>query len=238
MAPRAVVLFSGGLDSTTCVAIAHSMGFEPVLLSFHYGQRHDVALHPNAEMLKKYGVKDVYMTEIHGIGRTSALVDPGAEVPKNKDPRAPGIPPTYVPGRNLVFLSYAAGLADEINAADIFIGCSEIDFSGYPDCRGDFLRTMEVAINRGTRLGQNEWITLHAPLLLLNKAQTIQKGLELGVDYGKTFSCYDPIETADGDDLACATCDACQLRLEGFKQANVQDPIKYLPDLNLLGQSS
>lgn len=237
MLPRAIVLFSGGLDSTTCVAIAASMGFEPVLLTFLYGQKHDVGLHSGPAMMRKFGIKDMYFNEIYSIGRTSALVNADIAVPKNKDPRAPGIPATYVPGRNLVFLSYAAGLADEIGATDIFIGCSEIDYSGYPDCRGEFLRSMEVAINRGTKLGQDQWITLHTPLLSLSKAQTIARGLELGVDYSWTSSCYDPIESGE-QHLACGTCDACQLRLEGFRQLQVQDPIHYLPNLNLLGQSS
>lgn len=238
MRPRAIVLFSGGLDSTTCLAIAASMGFEPILLSFSYGQKHDVALIPCHTVTRKYGVEGHHHIELPAIGDTSSLVNPALEVPKNKDPRAPGVPSTYVPARNLIFLSYAAGLAEQMGAKDVFIGCSEIDYSGYPDCRGPFLAAFERAMNAGLKSAEDGWITLHAPLLLLSKAQTIQKGLELGVDYGKTFSCYDPIETADGDDLACATCDACQLRLEGFKQANVQDPIKYLPDLNLLGQSS
>lgn len=238
---KAVILYSGGLDSTTVVAVAHEQGFKPVLLSFDYGQQHDHYMpqhvRGNGSHLEKFEVKETVFIGLPHIGtETSSLVSYEHEVPKGKDPRAPGIPTTYVPARNSIFLAYAASVCEEIGARDIFIGVNNLDFSGYPDCRPEFLAAFETTLNVGTKAGaEGREFRIHAPLMDKTKAEIIEWGLRLGVDYGKTMSCYEP-NYSGGTILACGTCDACQLRLEGFRDANEEDPIQYLPDLNLLGQ--
>ena len=239
--PRVVVLFSGGLDSTTCVAIAAARGFEPVLLSIRYGQQHDSALQANVEMRRKYGVRETRLLVLPDIGnQTSSLVSLSHAVPKGGDPRAPGIPNTYVPARNLIFLSYAASLCEELGAKDIYIGVNQLDSSGYPDCRDQFITAFETAMNLGTKAGvEGYYIKIHRPLVEMTKAEIITTGMELGVDYAWTSSCYDPKEVHeefdDGKgctiDVACGTCDSCQLRLEGFASVGIKDPLSY-PLLN------
>lgn len=231
--PKAVVLFSGGLDSTTCVAIAASNGYEPVLLSMHYGQQHDSSMQPNAEMCKRYGVRSTHVLGLPDIGgRTSSLVSLEHAVPKGGDPRAPGIPSTYVPGRNLIFLSYATSLVEELGAKDIYIGVNQLDSSGYPDCRDQFITVFETAANLGTKAGvEGHYIKIHRPLVKMTKAEIITAGMELGVDYAWTSSCYAPVEEHMGlkirEEYPCGTCDSCQLRLEGFKTLGIEDPLDY-----------
>ena len=228
--PRALVLFSGGLDSTTCVAIAHEQGFEPVLLTFSYGQRHDTTRVPPSEFTERFGVKEMFSIHLPHFGQSSSLsIGSEQEVPKDRDPREPGIPNTYVPARNLIFLSYAVSIAEEEAIRDIFIGCSEVDYSGYPDCRDRFLHAFERAAREGTRAGAEAGdrrapVRIRSPVMWMTKAEIIKKGLALGVDYSQTFSCYDPQEVEVGDEetrgielRACGRCDSCQLRLEGFQ---------------------
>lgn len=231
--PKAVVLFSGGLDSTTCVAIAANDGFRPVLLSILYGQQHDSALMAQGEMCKKYGVCETRILDLPEIGnQTSSLVSISHDVPKGGDPRAPGIPSTYVPARNLIFLSYAISLCEEVGAVDIFIGVNQLDYSGYPDCRDEFIEAFETAANLGTKTGVEgeRPLKIHRPLVKMTKAEIITTGMELGVDYAWTASCYAPVEEHMGhavETYPCGTCDSCQLRLEGFKALGIKDPLSY-----------
>ncbi len=224
---KAVVLSSGGLDSTTVIAIAKDEGFEVYSLSFSYGQRHTVELEAAkcvalALGVKKHLVIDIDLRPIGGSALTAEI-----EVPKDRDERAMAgrIPVTYVPARNTIFLSYALAWAEVVGAADIFIGVNAVDYSGYPDCRPEFIQAFERLANLATKVGVegNAPIRIRTPLLYLTKAQIIQKGVELGVDYGLTLSCYDP--TPEG--LACGRCDSCLLRKKGFGAAGVQDPTPY-----------
>ena len=220
---KAVVLYSGGLDSTTCMAIARDQGFSAYALSFAYGQRHSIELEKAREYAPRVGavehlVIDIDLRRMGG----SALTD---EIPVPKQAAAADeIPLTYVPARNTIFLSFALGWAEVLDAADIFIGVNALDYSGYPDCRPEFIEAFEVTANLATRAGvQGTPYHIHAPLIDLTKAQIIQRGLDLGVDYRLTHSCYDP--TADG--LSCGLCDSCRLRLKGFAEAAVEDPLDY-----------
>lgn len=224
---KAVVLSSGGLDSTTVIAIAKDEGFEIYSLSFSYGQRHTVELEAAKSVALALGVKkhlviDIDLRPIGGSALTAEI-----EVPKDRDESAMAgeIPVTYVPARNTIFLSYALAWAEVVGAADIFIGVNAVDYSGYPDCRPEFIRAFEHLANLATKVGVEgrTAIRIRTPLLYLTKAQIIQKGIELGVDYGLTLSCYDP--TPEG--LACGRCDSCLLRKKGFADAGVQDPTPY-----------
>jgi 7-cyano-7-deazaguanine synthase len=230
--PPAVVLLSGGLDSTTCLAIAVDEGFAPIALSFRYGQRHMVELERAAAIAAAAGVEhhvvDVDLSAFGG----SALTDPALAVPKHDDlaevdadeVASPEIPVTYVPARNTVFLSFALGLAEVRGAADIFIGVNAVDYSGYPDCRPEFVAAFETVANLATRAGvQGRRLTIHSPLIELTKAEIIRWGTDLGVDYGATSTCYDPV----GDGGACGRCDACLLRARGFADAGIADPTVY-----------
>jgi len=226
---KAVVLSSGGLDSTTVMAIAAKEGYEIFSLSFNYGQRHSfelvaakkVAIAFNAV---KHLVIEIDLTTIGG----SALTDTIA-VPKNreKNQMASGIPITYVPARNTIFLSYALAWAEVLGAFDIFIGVNAIDYSGYPDCRPEYIQAYEKMANLATRAGVEgkKRLRIQTPLLNLKKSQIIQKGIGLGVQYEMTHSCYDPSEQG----LACGECDSCILRKEGFLEAGVHDPTHYMP---------
>lgn len=221
---KAVVLYSGGLDSTTCMAIAREQGFEAYALSFAYGQRHTVELEKAREYAPQIGAKehmviDVNLRQMGG----SALTD-DIEVPKGKV-ETDRIPVTYVPARNTIFLSFALGWAEVLGASDIFIGVNALDYSGYPDCRPEFIQAFQKMANLATKAGvEGALYTIHAPLIDLTKAQIIKRGLALGVDYRLTHSCYDP--TPEG--LSCGGCDSCLLRLKGFAEVGCEDPVAYL----------
>jgi 7-cyano-7-deazaguanine synthase len=225
---RAVVLLSGGLDSATCLALARSEGFQPVCLLVAYGQRHAVELESARRVAQAQGVADVRQVavDLRVLGG-SALTDALA-VPQDRPAaeRAQGIPVTYVPARNTLFLALALGLAEVVGARDIFIGVNAVDYSGYPDCRPDFIHAFETLANLATRAGvAGERFHLHAPLAGLSKADIIRTGLRLGVDYALTHSCYAP--AVDGG--ACGRCDSCLIRREGFLAAGVEDTTRYAP---------
>jgi 7-cyano-7-deazaguanine synthase len=220
---RAVILLSGGLDSATTLAICKREGFAPYALSFNYGQRHDIEILAAKRVAASLGAHEHRIAEIDlRVFGGSALTDDIA-VPKNRtDPL--GIPVTYVPARNTIFLSYALAWCEVLGAADIFIGVNAIDYSGYPDCRPEFISAFEDLAALATKAGvEGVRFHIHAPLIAMSKAQIIEKGAELSVDFSLTHSCYDP--TADG--LACGTCDSCRIRLEGFHGAGLEDPILY-----------
>jgi len=228
--PRAVVLLSGGLDSCTAAAWAKREGFEVCALSFDYGQRHRKELAAARKVAASLSVKahktlKVPIGELGG----SALTDKAIAVPDapKKSKIGAAIPVTYVPARNTIFLSYALALAEVAEARDIFIGVNALDYSGYPDCRPEFIGAFQRLANLATRAGventEEPAIRIRTPLIDLSKKQIIELGIELGVDYSMTTSCYDP--TADGE--ACGRCDACQLRLRGFREAGVNDPGRY-----------
>ena len=220
---KAVVLLSGGLDSTTALYLAKKEGFEVYAISFDYGQKHDKELECAKAIAEEAGVADyiVVKTNMNTWG-ASALTDSSIGVPEgNIDSKE--IPVTYVPARNMIFLSFAASYAEVVGAQDIFIGVSEVDYSGYVDCRQEFLDSMEKTINLGTVCGaeQGKKIKIRAPFINMTKAEEVKLGMELGVDYGKTWSCY------NGGEEACGTCDSCKLRLAAFENAGHKDPIKY-----------
>jgi 7-cyano-7-deazaguanine synthase len=224
--PRAVVLLSGGLDSSTTLAIACDEGFDVHALGFRYGQRHRAELRAARRVAQRAGVPyrelRVPLDRLGG----SALTDEQIPVPLGRelDEIGDGIPLTYVPARNTVFLSLALAWAEVLESRDIFIGVNAVDFSGYPDCRPEFVRAFERMANLGTRAGaEGRSLRIHAPLLELSKAGIIRRGLELGVDYSLTSSCYAPSHRG----LACGRCDACRLRLDGFAKAGVEDPVRY-----------
>jgi 7-cyano-7-deazaguanine synthase len=223
----AVVLLSGGIDSTTTLAIAKHEGFGLHALSFQYGQRHAIEIAAARRVARAFGVERHIIVDMDlRVFGGSALTDELA-VPKGRpaDEIAHGIPVTYVPARNTIFLSYALAFAEVTQSEDIFIGVNALDYSGYPDCRPEYIRAFEAMANLATKAaveGQQR-LRVQTPLIQLSKAQIIQRGLELGVDYGLTLSCYDP--GADGS--SCGQCDACLLRLKGFQEAGVVDPISY-----------
>ncbi|QSQ12979.1 7-cyano-7-deazaguanine synthase QueC [Myxococcus landrumensis] len=226
MTKRAVVLFSGGLDSTTCVAMAKAQGFEPVCLAVSYGQRHSVELERAREVARVMGVKDfrVVNIDLRQIGGSALTAD--IDVPKDRpaDEMSHGVPVTYVPARNALFLSLALGLAEVVESTDLYIGVNAVDYSGYPDCRPEFIRSFEAMANLATKAGaEGARFTVHAPLSGLSKADIIREGTRLGVDYGMTHSCYDPDEQGG----ACGRCDSCMLRKKGFEEAGVPDPTRY-----------
>ncbi len=221
----AVVLLSGGLDSATCLAIAKRRGLEIHAISFRYGQRHQYELQRAAQIANHVGttthrIVDIDLAQFGG----SALTDPALVVPKSDSVQEIGgtIPITYVPARNTVFLSLALALAETVDSRDIFIGVNALDYSGYPDCREQFIRAFEVMANLATRAGVEgeQPLTIHTPLIDLTKAQIIAQGLALGVDYSMTISCYDPIDNR----TPCGHCDACLLRAKGFAENGIKDP--------------
>jgi len=224
---NAVVLFSGGLDSSTCLAIAKSQGYNAYALSFRYGQRHEVELDAARRVAKHLGaaghlILDVPLGKIGGSALTAEI-----DVPKDRDVSVmeDEIPVTYVPARNTVFLSLALAWAEVLPSADIFIGVNALDYSGYPDCRPEFVAAFENMANLAIKEAVEGRLKMkiHAPLMHWDKARIIQEGMKLGVDYGLTHSCYDP--SADG--LACGRCDSCLLRKKGFEEAGVKDPTRY-----------
>ncbi len=220
---RAVILLSGGLDSVTTLAIAQQQGFECYTLSFDYGQRHDVELKAATKISKKMGAKQhkVIAINLRSIGG-SALTDNTIDVP---DHHEEGIPVTYVPARNTVFLSIALGWAEVLKAEAIFVGVNAVDYSGYPDCRPEFIEAFEKLANLATKTGvEGQQLTVHAPLITMTKAEIIQKGSALGVDYSQTISCYQ----ANNEGKACGKCDSCRFRKQGFEQAGIADPTLYI----------
>jgi 7-cyano-7-deazaguanine synthase len=227
MRPKAVVLVSGGMDSTTVLAIAKSQGFTLYGLSFRYGQRHAVEIGAARRVAERFGlVRHVVMDiDLRAFGGSALTAD--IEVPKGRAPAemAQGIPVTYVPARNTIFLSFALAWAEVLGAADIFIGVNALDYSGYPDCRPEYIAAFEQMANLATKAGVEDRLRLkiHTPLIALSKAEIIRTGLALGVDYGLTRSCYDP--SAAGE--ACGACDACLLRLKGFRENGLPDPAPY-----------
>jgi 7-cyano-7-deazaguanine synthase len=224
MRKKAVILYSGGLDSTTCMAIAKDEGYEPYAMSFAYGQRHRVELELARANARPMGALEHLVVEIdlRRMGG-SALT---AEIDVPKEGVGTEIPVTYVPARNTIFLSFALGWAETLGAFDIFIGVNALDYSGYPDCRPEYIAAFEQLANLATKAGVegSGRFTIHTPLIHLTKAEIIKKGLSLGVDYGRTHSCYDP--TPDG--RACGRCDSCRLRLKGFAEAGMTDPVEYV----------
>lgn len=223
---KAVVLVSGGLDSATVMAVARHQGYEVHGLSFDYGQRHRFELESASKVCEANNAASHVVFKVDtAIFQGSALTN-DIDVPHNRTEgeMGDGIPVTYVPARNTIFLSVGLGLAESIGALDIFIGVNAVDYSGYPDCRPEFIRAFEEMANLGTKVGiEGHKIKIHMPLVALTKAQIIQLGTDLGVDYGLTHSCYDP----SPEGISCGECDSCQLRLKGFEDANSSDPILY-----------
>ncbi|HEX2972764.1 MAG TPA: 7-cyano-7-deazaguanine synthase QueC [Tepidisphaeraceae bacterium] len=228
----AIVLSSGGLDSTTCLAIARQRGFAPLYsMSFDYGQRHRYELEAAKRVAQQFAVAEhrVIHIDLRQFGK-SALTD-NIAVPKDRDESQLGsdIPITYVPARNTIFLSYALAWAEVLDVRDVFIGVNAIDYSGYPDCRPQFIAAFEAMANLATRMTTSPGakpFKIHAPLMQMSKAQIIRTGTELGVDYSLTHSCYDP----DSQGRACGRCDSCILRKNGFLAAGVADPTRYSPE--------
>ncbi|MFD4370039.1 7-cyano-7-deazaguanine synthase QueC [Streptomyces sp. NPDC058486] len=224
----AIVLLSGGLDSTTVLAIAREQGFTPYALSFRYGQRHSVELEAARRVAEAQGVARHVIADIdlRVFGGSALTAD--IEVPKYEtlaDNQDSGVPITYVPARNTIFLSFALAFAETVGASDIFTGVTAVDYSGYPDCRPEYMDAFATMANLATRAGVEgtSRITLHSPLIALSKAGIVREGLRLGVDYSLTSSCYDP----DEQGRACGRCDTCLLRLKGFAEAGATDPIQY-----------
>ena len=230
MGSKAVILLSGGLDSTTTLAIARDRGFSLSALTFRYGLRHEFEIEAARRVCRTYDVTDHIVVEIdlRSFGG-SALTGDGA-VPKDRSLERPadGIPATYVPARNTIFLSFALARAEVLQATDIFIGVNALDYSGYPDCRPEYIEAFRNMANLATKATTQEGqsITIHTPLIDLTKAEIIQEGTRLGVDYALTHSCYDPLR----DGSPCGHCDACQLRLKGFREAGLCDPLVYPED--------
>ncbi|ARJ66810.1 7-cyano-7-deazaguanine synthase QueC [Magnetospirillum sp. ME-1] len=228
MMKPAIVLLSGGLDSATVLAIAKAEGFAPAALTFRYGQRHAVEIRAAQRVAAALGVNDHRIADIDlrvfgGSALTSDIAVPKGEL----DEAIPaGIPVTYVPARNTIMLSFALAFAEVIGAADIFVGVNAVDYSGYPDCRPDYIKAFEAMANLATKAAvEGTPLRLHTPLIDLTKGQIIRRGLDLGVDYSITSTCYDP----DGQGRACGHCDSCRLRLKGFAEAGLADPAEYAP---------
>jgi 7-cyano-7-deazaguanine synthase len=226
MTRTAVVLLSGGLDSATVLAIARSEGFAIIALSFRYGQRHGIEITAAQSIARRAGVLRHVVVDIdlRVFGASALTAD--IEVPKKRPGSeiSEGIPITYVPARNTIFLSYALALAEVSLASDIYMGVNALDYSGYPDCRPEYIEAFERMANLATRAGvEGHHLTIHTPLMHQTKGEIIARGLELGVDYAATLSCYDP----DASGASCGECDSCQLRLRGFSEAGVTDPIRY-----------
>jgi 7-cyano-7-deazaguanine synthase len=234
MTRKAVILYSGGIDSTTCLAIARAEGFEPYAISFAYGQRHRLELEFAKANAKPLGAVEHLVVEfdLRKLGGSALTTD--IAVPKEGVGNY--IPVTYVPARNTIFLSFALGWAEVLGAFDIFIGVNALDYSGYPDCRPEYIAAFEGMANLATKAGVegNERFKVQAPLISLTKGEIIKKGLTLGVDYYRTHSCYDP--TPEG--LACGLCDSCRLRLKGFAEAGVKDPVRYVTGGQVSGKKA
>jgi 7-cyano-7-deazaguanine synthase len=225
--PRAVVLLSGGLDSTTALAIAKSEGFDVHALTFSYGQRHEAELAAAHRVAEYFGVSQHVVSEINLRVFGGSALTADIDVPKGRSEveMLDGIPVTYVPARNTIFLSFALAWAEVLDAQDIFIGINALDYSGYPDCRPEYLEAYQRLANLATRAGVEgkQQLKIHAPLLQLTKAEIIARGMALDIDYSLTVTCYDPSPTGE----ACGECDSCQLRLRGFRESGFEDPVRY-----------
>ena len=221
---KAVCLLSGGLDSSTCLGMARRDGFECYALSFDYGQRHKIELRAAANVARYFGVREhrVARIDLRAFGG-SALT---ADIAVPKDSLEAGIPITYVPARNTIFLSYAMAWAEVLECSDIFIGVNAIDYSGYPDCRPEFIEAFETMANLATKAGVEgrTLLRIHTPLAKLGKADIVKLAMDVGVDFGLTHSCYDP----DQEGRSCGHCDSCLLRLKGFREAGIRDPLHYV----------
>ena len=223
---RAVVLLSGGIDSTTTLAIARAEGCEAYALSFDYGQRHHIEIDSARRVADSLGAKEhrVAKIDLRVFGGSALTGDVTVPKKRSETEISQGIPVTYVPARNTIFLAYALAYAEVISAEDIFLGVNAIDYSGYPDCRPEFIEAFERVANLATKAGvEGRHFHFHTPLIKLSKADIIRKAVELGVDLSLTHSCYDPSR----EGLACGECDSCQLRLKGFREAGIKDPIRY-----------
>jgi 7-cyano-7-deazaguanine synthase len=226
---RGVVLLSGGLDSATVLALAKAEGYEPYALSFRYGQRHTVELEAAARVAEALGAREhrIADVDLRWIGGSALTAE--IDVPKDRphDRMGSDIPVTYVPARNALFLTLGLAWAEVLGARDLFAGMNALDYSGYPDCRPEFLRAFEAMARLGTKAGvEGAGFVVHAPLMQWGKAEIIRRGVALGVDYGLTHSCYDPVVGA-GQVHACGRCDSCELRRRGFAEAGVPDPTRY-----------
>lgn len=224
MSKKAIILFSGGLDSTTCLAIAKSQGFSCYPLTFTYGQKHEVEVNRAKEIAQSVGVMEhkILTLPLHEIS-DSSLTNPQLEVPAYKASRTE-IPSTYVPARNTIFLSFGLAWGEVIGAYDLFIGANHVDYSGYPDCRPDYLHAFEKMADLATKAGvEGKRFKIHAPLLQMDKAAIIREGQRLGIDYTMTISCY----RADDKGRACGSCDSCTYRKKGFAESGVPDPTPY-----------
>ena len=225
--PKAVVLLSGGLDSATTVAMAQSQGFDVHAITFRYGQRHEAEIQASYRVAAAFGLKNHVISEIDLRMFGGSALTSQDEVPKGRalDDMADGIPITYVPARNTIFLSFALAYAEVLDARDIFIGVNALDYSGYPDCRPEYIDAYERMANLATKQGVDGEgkVTIHTPLIDLTKGQIVQTGLSLGVDYSITSTCYDPSDAGE----ACGACDACLLRLKGFAENGMSDPAPY-----------
>lgn len=227
-----MILLSGGLDSATALAVARRDGHRCVTLAVDYGQRHRVELAAASLVSRQLGAAEhrVVSIDLRTVGGSALTAD--IDVPKDRSDAAitRGVPITYVPARNLTFLAIAAGLAEVVQARDIYVGTNAVDYSGYPDCRRPFIDAFTAAANLGTKAGSESrepWLRVHTPLSELSKAAIIRLGVSLGVDYGLTTSCYDPLTDANGAPVACGRCDSCQIRCRGFEEAGVADPTRY-----------
>jgi 7-cyano-7-deazaguanine synthase len=224
-ARRAVVLLSGGLDSATAFAVARAEGFDCYALSFDYGQRHDRELDSARGLAAALGAKEhlVLRLDLRAIGGSALTADVPVPKGRSHEAMANGIPVTYVPARNTIFLSHALAWAEVLESQDIFIGVNALDYSGYPDCRPEYIEAFEGMANLATKAGVEgrSHLTIHTPLIRLTKAQIVRRGAELGVDFGLTWSCYEP----QPDGRACGLCDSCLLRRKGFAEAGLRDPV-------------
>ena len=224
---KAIVLLSGGLDSTTTLAIAKSEGFDIYAMTFRYGQRHLAEIEASRRVAEREGVTEHMVVDIDLRLFGGSALTSDIEVPKGRavDDMANGIPVTYVPARNTIFLSFALAWAEALKCEDIFIGVNALDYSGYPDCRPEFIEAYQRMANLATREGAEgrQRLTIHTPLIALTKGQIVRRGLDLGVDYGETSTCYDPSPAGE----ACGECDACLLRLKGFAENGLRDPAPY-----------
>ena len=227
MTLKAIVLLSGGLDSTTTLAIAKSSGYDLFAISFNYGQRHKIELERAKTVAREIKTKEhrIINIDLRQFGGSALTDDIDVPTHRGDEKISTSIPITYVPARNTIFLSYALAYAEVIQCNNIFIGVTSVDYSGYPDCRPEFITAFEILANLATKAGVEgmDRIKIHTPLIRMTKAEIIKEGLDLGIDYGLTHSCYDPNEAG----LACGNCDSCLLRLKGFKKLGVEDPLKY-----------
>ncbi len=227
MTLKAIVLLSGGLDSTTTLAIAKNLGYDLFAISFSYGQRHKIELERAKIVAREIKTKEhrIINIDLRQFGGSALTDDIDVPTHRGDEKISTSIPITYVPARNTIFLSYALAYAEVIKCNNIFIGVTSVDYSGYPDCRPEFITAFEIMANLATKAGVEgmDRIKIQTPLIHMTKAEIIKEGLSLGVDYGLTHSCYDPNEVG----LACGNCDSCLLRLKGFKKLGVEDPLKY-----------